>query len=169
MGRLLYSATRQQQLQPRHHSSNSPVGSTARHAETFAILRQWNAAVTFHMPHAPVVFHSHFVSMGDMTNPASSESAVEASSCVATLHTCCFCLVLVRTHCPSCSLLRNSRCTQPARRKRQATTPLVPEVAEIEGTLTAWKMPMEYALGRGEAIKGLYVLFHGCNHGPLDW
>lgn len=59
---------------------------------------------------------------------------------------------------------------QPARRKRQATAPpLVPEVAEIEGTLTAWKMPEEYVRGGGEAIKGLYVMFHGCNHGPLDW
>eukprot|EP00752_Nemacystus_decipiens_P005989 g5408.t1 len=58
---------------------------------------------------------------------------------------------------------------QPARRQRKATTPLLPEVAEIEGTLTAWKMPKEYTHGGGGAIKGLYVMFHGCNHGPLDW
>ena len=45
----------------------------------------------------------------------------------------------------------------------------MPEVAEIEGTLTAWHMPKEYSLGGGEAIKGLYVMFHGCHHGPLDW
>ncbi|CAM9523788.1 unnamed protein product [Pylaiella littoralis] len=58
---------------------------------------------------------------------------------------------------------------QPSRRPRKATVPLVPEVAEVEGVLTAWKMPQQYAQGGGEAIKGLYVMFHGCNHGHLDW
>ncbi|CAB1104245.1 unnamed protein product [Ectocarpus sp. CCAP 1310/34] len=58
---------------------------------------------------------------------------------------------------------------QPSRRARKATIPLVPEVMEIEGVPTAWKMPKEYAEGGGEAMKGLYVMFHGCNHGHMDW
>ena len=58
---------------------------------------------------------------------------------------------------------------QSARRPRKATVPMVPEVEEIEGVLTAWKMPLAYSKGGGEAMKGLYVLFHGCSHGPLDW
>ncbi|CAM9360111.1 unnamed protein product, partial [Ectocarpus sp. 12 AP-2014] len=58
---------------------------------------------------------------------------------------------------------------QPSRRARKTTIPLVPEVMEIEGVPTAWKMPKEYAEGGGEAMKGLYVMFHGCNHGHMDW
>eukprot|EP00904_Undaria_pinnatifida_P004729 jgi/Undpi1/14257/HiC_scaffold_9.g03906.m1 len=58
---------------------------------------------------------------------------------------------------------------QSARRVRTASVPIVPEVEEIEGVLTAWKMPQAYHKGGGEAMKGLYVLFHGCSHGPLDW
>lgn len=58
---------------------------------------------------------------------------------------------------------------QPARRPRKATVPLVPEVSEIEGVLTAWKMPGIFASGGGEAIKGIYLMFHGCHHSHLDW
>ncbi|CAM9618216.1 unnamed protein product, partial [Hapterophycus canaliculatus] len=58
---------------------------------------------------------------------------------------------------------------QPSRRPRRAAIPLVPEVEEIEGVPTAWKMPEQYAQGGGEAIKGLYVVFHGCTHSHLDW
>lgn len=58
---------------------------------------------------------------------------------------------------------------QSGRRFRRAAAPIVPEVEEIEGVLTAWKMPLAYSKGGGEAMKGLYVLFHGCSHGPLDW
>ncbi|CAM9920596.1 unnamed protein product, partial [Ectocarpus fasciculatus] len=58
---------------------------------------------------------------------------------------------------------------QPSRRARKTTVPLVPEVMEIEGVPTAWKMPKEYGEGGGEAMKGLYVMFHGCNHGHMDW
>ncbi|CAM9534255.1 unnamed protein product [Ectocarpus sp. 6 AP-2014] len=58
---------------------------------------------------------------------------------------------------------------QPSRRARKTTIPLVPEVMEIEGVPTAWRMPKEYVEGGGEAMKGLYVMFHGCNHGHMDW
>lgn len=58
---------------------------------------------------------------------------------------------------------------QSGRRARKAVAPIVPEVEEVEGVLTAWKMPLAYSKGGGEAMKGLYVLFHGCSHGPLDW
>ncbi|CAM9794136.1 unnamed protein product [Ascophyllum nodosum] len=58
---------------------------------------------------------------------------------------------------------------QPARRPRKTRVPLEPEVAVIEGVATAWKMPRQYHQDGGGAMKGLYVMFHGCNHNHMDW
>lgn len=58
---------------------------------------------------------------------------------------------------------------QPGRRPRRVSPPVVPLEEEIEGVFTAWKFPDVYESGGGIALKGLYVLFHGCRHNPRDW
>lgn len=58
---------------------------------------------------------------------------------------------------------------QSSRRRRHASPLITPEVEYIEGVYTAWKFPRAYH-GDGErTFKGLYVVFHGCRHGPTDW
>lgn len=58
---------------------------------------------------------------------------------------------------------------QAGRRPRKANPPIVPNEDEIEGVFTAWMFPDVYEDGGGNALKGLYVLFHGCQHEPRDW
>lgn len=58
---------------------------------------------------------------------------------------------------------------QPGRRPRQASVPVVPIEEDIEGVFTTYVFPDAYEERQGDALKGLYVMFHGCHHGPRDW
>lgn len=61
------------------------------------------------------------------------------------------------------------RRVQLGRRARKANLPIIPEADKIEGVFTSWAFPDVYEAGGGHALKGLYVLFHGCHHGAMDW